>query len=114
MRKTIYAFLLCLLAVAVTACGSSHKLSASQNAQASKATATADKAVQKCLPTKDGAPDLLILRTKAARHTFMACAVPPGERVAFDKCATRVILSGLPTKRRLAKGLRGCMAKAGV
>lgn len=105
-----------LVALALSACGSGHKLSGTtstavqQQEQAAVSTAQAD--LNRCLPKKDGAPDIMVLRTHAGRQQFTNCAIPVPKRVAFNACLTKLALSGLPTKVRLERGGEACLAQA--
>lgn len=115
---------LAVLALAIAGCGSSsHGGTNASNANGSvsatnttlsQATTKVDAVLKKCLPSKNGVPDPLELRTSAARTAFVNCAVPPAQRTAFKQCVSGVLLGGLPTKSRLESGFSGCLSKAGV
>lgn len=110
MRRTIAIIIAVSLSLA--ACGGSHKpLSSAEQTQEKAAAQTFDAAVKRCLPAKDGAPDVLRLRSHAGRTQFVSCAVPQSKRVTFNSCMTKLVLSGLPTKSRLESGASACLAK---
>lgn len=104
--------LLALPAVlALTACGSSHKVNATaaEKQQGKAAVAAFDAAANKCLPKRDGAPNVFVLKSHQGRHNFGECAVPARKRVKFNRCATKVFLGGLPTPRRIKVGVGNCL-----
>ncbi len=67
--------------------------------------------VSKCLPTAGGVPDPLLLRRTSVRATFASCTGVAKHAKAFDACAVKVLVGGLPTVARLEKGLTMCVAK---
>lgn len=84
---------LAVLPVVLAACGA-HK---PQTPQAQQAELKVEKQVDACLPTKNGAPDPLLLRAHAVRVKFVGCVVPPQRQATLEKC----LLFGAPTKARL-------------
>ena len=111
MKSFIAVFLAGVVTLSLTACGSHAKLTPAEQQQEHAAVAKFDKVARACLPVKDGAPNVLVLRTHAARQQFMNCAVPPAQRVQFNSCVTHVALAGLPTKKRIESGVSACLAK---
>lgn len=100
-------------AVILSACGSSAPLKTVQNNKSVQQTeAKVQQQVRKCLPTKNGTPDPLLLSHSAARATFVSCMGIAGHGRAFGACAIKVILGGLPTTARLEKGLTACVERA--
>jgi hypothetical protein len=94
------------------ACGSSAGLqSAQSNKSVQQTEVQAERQVIKCLPTAGGAPDPLLLRRSSARAKFASCTGVAKRGKAFDVCAFKVLLWGLPTTARLQKGLAACVEK---
>ena len=109
-RRIIFALLAVLAVVAISACGSSHKASPQAKAEAKQEAALFEQQASKCLPQKNGAPDLFVLRSKTGRHAFAACLVPPSQRVAFERCASRAVI-GHFNKVQIESGLNACLRK---
>jgi hypothetical protein len=94
------------------ACGSAAGLqSAQSNKSVQQTEVQAERQVIKCLPTAGGAPDPLLLRRSSERARFASCTGVAKRGKAFDACAFRVLLGGLPTTARLQKGLVACVEK---
>jgi hypothetical protein len=99
-------------AVLLSACGSGAQLKTVQNNKSVQQTeAKVQQQVRKCLPSKGGAPDPLLLRHSAERSKFVSCMGIAHHAREFGGCAVGVILGGLPTTTRLEKGLAACVEK---
>lgn len=100
-------------ACVVSACGSSSQLNNVQNSKGVQQTeAQVQRQVSKCLPTASGAPDPLLLTRSSERTKFTQCVGVAKHAKAFDACALKVLLGGIPTVARLQKGLTVCVEKA--
>jgi len=96
----------------LSACGSGAALNSAQsNKDVQRTEAQLQRQVSKCLPTAGGVPDPLLLRRTSVRATFASCTGVAKHAKAFDACAVKVLLGGLPTVARLEKGLTMCVAK---
>lgn len=96
----------------LSACGSSAGLkSAQSNKDVQRTEAQVQQQVSKCLPTSGGVPDPLLLRRSSVRIKFASCTGVAKHATAFNACAVKVLLGGLPTVTRLEKGLTMCVAK---
>lgn len=96
--------------LALSACGSTSTLqSAQSNTTVQQTEKTVEQQVSKCMPTAGGAPDPLLLRRSDVRAKFATCTGVANNAKAFDKCAFKVLLGGLPTVARLEKGLTACV-----
>jgi hypothetical protein len=95
------------------ACGSTAGLQSAQSNKSVQRTeeVQAERQVIKCLPTAGGVPDPLLLRRSSERARFASCTGVAKRGKAFDACAFRVLLGGLPTTARLQKGLVACVEK---
>lgn len=94
----------------LSACGSGSTV---QNVQSNATVQQTEKKIEsqvsRCMPTANGAPDPLLLRRQAQRAKFMACTGVATNARAFEKCAFKVLLGGVPTTARLQKGLTACV-----
>ncbi|HEY6397010.1 MAG TPA: hypothetical protein VIX82_06105 [Solirubrobacteraceae bacterium] len=99
--------------VLLSACGGSANLSAAQNNKSVQQTATkVEKQVSNCLPTTGGVPNPLLLGRSSVRAKFATCMGVVKNGRAFEKCAVKVILGGIPTATRVKKGLATCAEQA--
>lgn len=108
MRRAIVILLALSALLAVAGCGS--KASPAQQHQAQAEVTKFEAQANKCLPTKDGAPVLTSLKTKAGREKFAACMVPPAQRVTFIRCAESATI-GHFSKVKIEQGLNACLEK---
>ena len=109
VRRSIVVLVGCL---AVSACGSSAGLTTVQNNKGVQRTeAQVQQQVSKCLPTSAGTPDPLLLTRSSVRTKFASCTGVGKHVQAFDACAVKMVLGGLPTTARLQKGLTACVEK---
>lgn len=106
MKRALAVLPACL---ALAACGS-HSASSQQKQEAQREVAKFEQVANKCLPKKNGVPNLLALRSKATRQQFTACVVPPAQRVAFERCATHAVI-GHFSKAKIEAGLSACLQK---
>ncbi len=95
----------------LSSCGNSAGLKNPQsNKDVQRTEAQLQRQVGKCLPAAGGVPDPLLLRRASVRAAFASCTGVAKHAKAFDACAVKVLLGGLPTVARLEKGLTMCVA----
>lgn len=99
-----------VLALSAAACGTKTQVQSNPQVQQTEKVAQAD--IKRCLPVKNGVPNVLALRSASGRLSFENCAVTPNKRVAFNRCLTNVALGGVPSKARLEAGAQKCLAQA--
>ena len=106
LRRSIVVVVGCL---AVSACGSSGLTTVQNNKGVQRTAAQVQQQVTKCLPTSGGVPDPLLLTRSSVRTKFASCTGVAKHASAFDACAVKLVLGGLPTAARLQKGLTACV-----